>query len=476
MSFQDVLPPGLVNVHSSESGSSGGSHNSQEFKKKSSDNKIRRGAEVLRNQLRITENNDIFDTHSSSGDSNDPWLEHEDVLPHQEAENHQNAHYFSTLEDDAEWANLDSDDDDDDEDTVELLKKAALGSLESSPAAAQKASVFPRADEPILDDGNTLASSSYNSSVSSIEKTSYLPGGLLQALPEPRLNVCLPPPRLTRRATSKNTSWQVESCHSHTLDLLKDLQSEEQALTELRSVNREHSLKATQRQENTWKEPSVCDSVVPPCTVQYDTLIKDPGYQHAQRAGTLWQSLVSNHVRFPCKWWNGARSPPMGVAGVPGKWMYTERHRSQAQLFQSMVSNRGSAGRLLLHIVVRDIVTLDPAIDICVGCFHPNARGIRQTSAFVPSLEYSRDVWLALRRRVVNVSLVEPLVINDKAQKSPLGGKHAVNNTNMRAVFGETPPLATIFLVESEIYELFSSSGGLSLPPALVLLRGFLPG
>jgi hypothetical protein len=164
-------------------------------------------------------------------------------------------------------------------------------------------------------------------------------------------------------------------------------------------------------------------------------------------------------------------------------WDYVGRHRVQENHhLNDLVRNRGSAGRLLLHIVVRDIMTGIPIQDIAVGCFHPSARGVRTSSAFDPSLEGCRDIWLALRRRVDDISVIESLLkrneddanIDDNISESPLGGKHAVDNTNMRAVFGETPPVNTIFVAESEVYELFSNQLDGHTPPASILLQHFL--
>jgi hypothetical protein len=324
------------------------------------------------------------------------------------------------------------------------------------------------------------------------DERSYLPGGLVPAR-VPVLASSLTPsggsPCVLTRKFEEKRSFPTDS-DSHALDLLTDLaQSEEMALHAEEDVAMAYLLKATKQDRNVCirallaaEEPSPCDHIVPPRTPQYDALMKDPGFLHAQRAGTLWQSLVSQHVRFSSKWWNGARSPPMGVA-ERRTWDYVGRHRVKENHFlnNAFVRNRGSAGRLLLHIVVRDIMTGIPVQDIAVGCFHPSARGVRTTSAFDPSLEDCRDIWMALRRRVDDISVIESLLKrnenddgDDNISESPLGGKHAVDNTNMRAVFGETPPVHTIFVAESEVYELFSHHLDGHTPPAAMLLQRFL--
>ena len=167
-------------------------------------------------------------------------------------------------------------------------------------------------------------------------------------------------------------------------------------------------------------------------------------------------------------------------------WHYVGRHRVQENpVLNYLVGNRGSSGRLLLHLVVRDLMTSDPVQDIAIGCFHPNARGVRWTTEHLPDLEDCRDVWMALRRRTEECSVAESLLKPDTANDdgnpetneaaSPLGGKNAVDNHNMRPVFGDKPPLHTISVMENELYELLvrQDSKG-NLPPALVLLQHFL--
>jgi len=220
-------------------------------------------------------------------------------------------------------------------------------------------------------------------------------------------------------------------------------------------------------------------SVLSPASREYATLAQDLGFRHAQGAGFLWQSLVGQHVRFPSTWWGGASTPPLGVAkcNPPIRWDYLGRHRvRQHDYFESLVPHRGSAGRLLLHVIVRDLLTGTPVLDLAVGCFHPNARGIRSSDVWDPSLENSRDIWLAVRRKNAEVSLVESLLSGGLRQQfSPIGQRHSVNNENVRAVFGDTPPLETVFVVESDLYEILSAENEESPPPpAAILLEYYL--
>lgn len=195
--------------------------------------------------------------------------------------------------------------------------------------------------------------------------------------------------------------------------------------------------------------PALSPRILSPMTATYCKLARDPAYRHAQRAGLLWQTLASQHVRFPGHWWDGARSPQMGMLedySGNGKahcdWKYLARHRvySNPQL-KKLVRNRASPGRLLLHIVVRDLMTYLPVQDIAIGCFHPNARGVRRTENPDPKEEDCREVWMAVRKRCEDgaVSAVDRYLtrgrsIEDLAQKSPLSGKPRVSNQNMRAV------------------------------------------
>ena len=195
--------------------------------------------------------------------------------------------------------------------------------------------------------------------------------------------------------------------------------------------------------------PAISPRTLSPMTETYSKLAKDPAYRHAQRAGLLWQTLTSQHVRFPSHWWDGARSPQMGMMedySGNGKahcdWKYIARHRvySNPQL-KRLVRNRASPGRLLLHIVVRDLMTHLPVQDIAIGCFHPNARGVRKTEEPNPNEEECREVWMAIRRRsddgavsAVDRYLTRGRSLEEISQNSPLSGKPRVSNQNMRAV------------------------------------------
>ena len=501
-----------------------------------SDNSILRGAEILRRQLHVLDgvmddeqalqrtNNDrkIHESkkqveygHESQLDHDwsnpwrvDPWSDprvtKESLTDEVVMKRTRSPYEFPARGDAASWAHLD----DDDDDTAMLLMRAT-DSLTTPRAVSPdhtpetfmgrdgklRAKVQTYIVQRVDDIDSSTLESSYNSEYQPTRFgeggiPSYLPGGLVRQH-EPTLSALghsTTPRGSPTYATTRKVCDDEPATHCNPLELLKDLQDDEEALQELADEQDEltYLLKHSKRDPNVCmmalptKPPSPCDHVVSPSAPEYAKFMKDPAFLHAQRAGTLWQSLVSQHVRFPSKWWNGARSPPMGAA-ERRLWQYTGRHRVPNHPYlNGTVHNRGSAGRLLLHIIVRDIMTMDPVHDIAIGCFHPNARGVRTTSAFDPTLEESRDVWLAIRRRVDESSVVESLIkqSNEPSYKSPLGAKNAVNNTNMRAVFGENPPQHTLFVVESDLYEIFSQhvGEGTLLSPATILLQHFLPG
>ena len=219
---------------------------------------------------------------------------------------------------------------------------------------------------------------------------------------------------------------------------------------------------------------------------EMNELLQDPAYRHAQQAGYLWQTIVGQHVKFSGRWWNGARSPRMGVDerldfGGQRKpaflWEYLSSERIPTNLrLTQLVKNRSCPGQLLLHIIVRDLMTWIPVQDICIGMYHPNARGVRTTESPQRQDEGSRDIWMAVRQRTDSSgSVVDALLGLGMPLVSPLGSRK-VNNQNMRAVFGESPPVHTIFMLESELYERMTAAfeKDRSVTPARLLLREFL--
>jgi hypothetical protein len=159
----------------------------------------------------------------------------------------------------------------------------------------------------------------------------------------------------------------------------------------------------------------------------------------------------------------------MGVGNIESsKWSYFGRHTVKSHyVLNQLHPGRSSAGKLLLHVLVQDLLTRQTVQDIAVGCFHPNARGVRQSARAIASQEDSRDLWLASRKRnKTSVSAVDRLLSRNSQwgesgyTKSPLGPDVRISNHNVRAVFGEAPPLETIFISENELYERLSGRIG----------------
>ena len=224
---------------------------------------------------------------------------------------------------------------------------------------------------------------------------------------------------------------------------------------------------------------------------------------HAQSAGSLWRSLVSNHVRFPQAWEDvlPPSAPPLERPGYKwSKWYYVARHRvkgdSKLNSKEYGVRSRRSGGRILMNVLVREMHTPIVSREIAVGCYHPNARGIRSGDP-VKQVEDVREVWMSVRW-VIPENAKEPelneyceedvecfidgfltqrrRVLDYQTMGSPLGHRKAVNNENVRAVFGDTPPLRTVNLYEDELAEIIKANDVKKIAglPGLMLLKLFL--
>ena len=178
---------------------------------------------------------------------------------------------------------------------------------------------------------------------------------------------------------------------------------------------------------------------------------------HARRAGPLWQSLVGNHIRFPSEW--EALLPPTSPPGWLSKWFYVARHRVKGDKRLNSrefgVRSRRSGGRILLHILIRDMHSRQVSREIAVGCFHPSSKEIRKGDPS-PEAEEVREVWMAVRW-MTKVGDEEPMLdlrpegnnyegvvdnfllqkrksVEFRSMGSALGHRKAVNNGNVRAV------------------------------------------
>lgn len=224
---------------------------------------------------------------------------------------------------------------------------------------------------------------------------------------------------------------------------------------------------------------------------------------HAHSAGSLWRSLVSNHVRFPRAWEEvlPPSSPPIERPGYKwSKWYYVARHRvkgdSKLNSQEYGVRSRRSGGRILMNVLVREMHSPLVCREVAVGCYHPNARGIRSGDP-VKQVEDVREVWMSVRW-VIPEDATEPelneyceedvecfidgfltqrrRVLDYQTMGSPLGHRKAVNNENVRAVFGDQPPLRTVNLYEDELAEIIKANDVKKIAglPGLMLLKLFL--
>ena len=237
------------------------------------------------------------------------------------------------------------------------------------------------------------------------------------------------------------------------------------------------------------------EKTIPPTSYLRDELYKDKAFRHSLKAGTLWQSLVGQHVKFPALWYDG-QEPARPYLGCEdplkrNKWSYFGRHRVASDpKLNALVRNPRSSGKLLLHLVLRDSDTLAPTEDICVGVFHPHAEGIYDFYNDIKAHKHvdCRDVWIGHRSRRVAVdnkrqaTRIESLLryLHKKPfDKSPLGSsskKRTVDNTNMNAVFGSKPPRHTLFVDENKLHNLLvqKTEAPDSPPASVLLLRLFL--
>ena len=230
---------------------------------------------------------------------------------------------------------------------------------------------------------------------------------------------------------------------------------------------------------------------------------EDEAVAHARRAGPVWRALVGNHVRFPSEWESalGSSKPPIASHLDWSKWYCVARHRVKGNKRLNSrevgVRSRRSGGRILMHLVVKEMHSQNISREIVVGCFHPNSKGIRRGDP-KPEDEDVREVYMCCRwtmyegdneptldlgeeydeyEGVVDNFLMQRRTYLDyKTMGSPLGARKAVRNENVRAIYGDQAPTIAIELHEDEFAEILKSNGveNVAVLPALVLLKLFL--
>jgi len=203
-------------------------------------------------------------------------------------------------------------------------------------------------------------------------------------------------------------------------------------------------------------------------------LDKDDAYKHTRCAGLLWQSLVGEFVRFPKEWFGGKSRVPLDIdIKSPWKYVCRESYTDHPSLL-SIIKHHTSRGRLLLHVMIVDSSAC--IMDIVIGCYHPLPQD-KVTST-------CRYLWMAIRHRSSQInhpieSLISPNI--DDSMISPIigGTKKDVNNSNIRSIFGDKPPLHTVRIPQSTLMDVLRSKYCIhesksKITPAMTLLCEFV--
>jgi len=235
----------------------------------------------------------------------------------------------------------------------------------------------------------------------------------------------------------------------------------------------------------------------PPIEIREST-----AFLHAQKAGLLWQTIVGTFVKFPTVWFDGSRSPEMGITkrgDVIPNWKFLSLLRIQDTIMSSCVRDRRSSGKILLHVIITDAED-NEIRDIAIGSFHPKARGVYSNNRYVEQNlqdvltdDSFRDVWMAVRRnnglsqnkRANTSSWIERFLtseqsVTDIGRDSPISDhKKSINNNNVRSVFGHASPKETI-LLSKENFQKFMEDAEAEMDaddetsPTILLLKKFL--
>lgn len=230
---------------------------------------------------------------------------------------------------------------------------------------------------------------------------------------------------------------------------------------------------------------------------------EDEAVSHARRAGPVWRALVGNHVRFPSVWDTilGSTRPPIASSQQWSRWYYVARHRvkgdKRLNSREAGVRSRKSGGRILMRLAVKEMHSEYVSREIVIGCFHPNSRGIRRGDP-MPENENVREVYMAVRwvmnetddeprldlreEKIDHEGVIDKFImqrqphLDSSAMGSALGHRKAVNNENVKAVFGDQPPSTSIELYLDELADILRNNGleNAAVLPALVLLKLFL--
>mmetsp|Transcript_14079 Transcript_14079/g.19778 ORF Transcript_14079/g.19778 Transcript_14079/m.19778 type:complete len:774 (+) Transcript_14079:97-2418(+) len=176
-------------------------------------------------------------------------------------------------------------------------------------------------------------------------------------------------------------------------------------------------------------------------------------YQNQKRTGVLWSHLVRQQAQLAGDWYDNsgfraegpkafaALSKQKNPSNLP--WRYTRHDRFYSNsILEGFVPDRSSPGRILLHIVVRD-ERGKYVEDLAVGCYHPYAYDLNQVMR-----EDCRVLWTAVRKKIDSWSKIDTLL--DSAQYTPLENGMEMKSSDIRAVYGELPPVETVFTSETD--------------------------
>jgi len=189
------------------------------------------------------------------------------------------------------------------------------------------------------------------------------------------------------------------------------------------------------------------------------SLDSDCGEPHENLKGNgfLWSNLVQQQAQLASDWHAGDKFRAEGYQAGPKAfaalskqknpsnhpWRYTRHDRFYSNsILDGFVPDRSSPGRILLHIVVRD-ENGTYVEDLAVGCYHPYAYDLNQVMK-----EDCRVLWTATRKKIDSWSKLDTLL--DSAQYTPLENGMEMKSSDVRAVYGEFPPVETVFITESD--------------------------
>eukprot|EP00594_Rhizosolenia_setigera_P013259 CAMPEP_0178962692 /NCGR_PEP_ID=MMETSP0789-20121207/14519_1 /TAXON_ID=3005 /ORGANISM="Rhizosolenia setigera, Strain CCMP 1694" /LENGTH=561 /DNA_ID=CAMNT_0020646897 /DNA_START=186 /DNA_END=1871 /DNA_ORIENTATION=- len=336
--------------------------------------------------------------------------------------------------------------------------------------------------------------------VNHLQETEHHSNRKLKSFVESNSNPNSPARTIATTSTCSSSSYCLQPLpSSHVINSM--LQQEPQS--ESQSTSAPDSEPKPQYQETPFSQSKNLNSLYPRrgppplkrtvgCALPPVHIQKSEAFRHAQSAGLLWASIVGNFVRFPVDWFQGKRTPPMCCQNA--KWHYVNLLRLQDPILSEYIPTARDSGKILLHITLKS----GPIKDIAVGCFHPMSKYVYMQNPIIdvdpesiPDNDNYRDIWVAVRKEETsilkqenNISFIEEILcsgqtVEQVGRLTPISeNKRAVNNKNIRAIFGDEPPEQTVLISPSrlrkEVFEDTSISGAGVTSPSIKLLQKFL--